>query len=164
MASRFLPGTRLPAYVAAGVLGTSVVRFALWFGLAGLLWTPALVGLSAWAGRSVLHGFAWFEQHVFTGLALVIGSLLLITKVGVPLTSHRGRRLLRGRWLRTVRWEFWPPWLFYPPVVLWVAWLALRHRSLSVVTAVNPGIPAGGFLSGAQPARDAARAGPPAPR
>ncbi len=44
-------------------------------------------------------------------------------------------------WLKRWRhWEFWPPWLFYlrllPPLFL----LAVRYRSVLVVTAVNPGI------------------------
>src|SRR4030095_16472696 len=48
--SRFAPGTRLPTYVAAGALRTRTAAFALYFGLACALWTPALVGLSAlWA-------------------------------------------------------------------------------------------------------------------
>ena len=43
------------------------------------------------------------------------------------------------------RWEFWPLWLFYVPIAAWIGWLALRHRSLLLATAVNPGIPGGGF-------------------
>src|SRR5690606_36239354 len=57
----------------------------------------------------------------------------------------RGRRLLLSRWRRLTRWEFWPRWAFYPPVVLYVLWLALRHRVLLGFTAVNPAIPGGGF-------------------
>src|SRR5262249_49838637 len=40
LSSRFLPGTRLPLYVAIGTLGRSPGRFALWTALAGLLWVP----------------------------------------------------------------------------------------------------------------------------
>ncbi len=58
----------------------------------------------------------------------------------------RTRRLLLSRWRRLTRWEFWPLWMFYPPVVLYIFWLALKHRSLSLFTAANPGMPAGGFL------------------
>ena len=31
-------------------------------------------------------------------------------------------------------------------MILWVAWLALKHRGVSLVTAVNPAIPTGGFV------------------
>jgi hypothetical protein len=51
-----------------------------------------------------------------------------------------------SRWRRLTRWEFWPRWAFYPPVVLYVLWLALRHRSLTLFSAVNPAIPGGGFV------------------
>src|SRR5262249_60077480 len=43
LAARFLPGTRLPLYVAAGVLGRRPWRFAAWVLLAALLWVPLLV-------------------------------------------------------------------------------------------------------------------------
>jgi len=45
-----------------------------------------------------------------------------------------------------VNWEFWPVQLFYAPVVMYIGWLAIRHRSLTVFTAVNPSMPAGGFV------------------
>ncbi len=144
--SRFMPGMRLPTYVAAGVLGTGLLKFCLWFLAAGLLWTPALVGLSMVAGGQILDAFGWMEEHPLLGVAAVIGTLMLVLKLAVPMLSHRGRRLLYGRWLRLTRWEFWPPWVFYPPVVAAIAWLGLKHRSLAVVTAVNPCMPAGGII------------------
>ena len=42
--SRFTPGLRLPTYVAAGVLKTRFWTFSMYFLLAAVLWTPALVG------------------------------------------------------------------------------------------------------------------------
>lgn len=144
--SRFLPGMRLPTYVAAGVIGTKLLWFAAWFALAGLLWTPALVALSSVAGARMLATFSWIESNPWLGFGVVLGSLTLILRVLVPLCTHRGRRLLLGSWKHWTRWEFWPPWMFYPPVIVWVAWLALRHRGLLLVTAVNPAIPTGGFL------------------
>jgi hypothetical protein len=49
-------------------------------------------------------------------------------------------------WVRLTRWEFWPPWAAYPPVLCYVLGLAARHRRLTVFTAANPAIPAGGFI------------------
>lgn len=49
-------------------------------------------------------------------------------------------------WIRFSRWEFWPPWAAYAPVLCYVLGLAARHRSLTVFTAANPAIPAGGFI------------------
>ena len=144
--SRFLPGMRLPTYFAAGVVGTSLPRFALWFALAGLLWTPALVGASMVLGEQMLESVTWLQDHTLTALFALLGAMLVVLRVGIPAASHRGRRQLFGTWRRWTRWEFWPPWLFYPPVVLYIAWLALKHGGIRAVTAVNPGIPAGGFV------------------
>ena len=43
------------------------------------------------------------------------------------------------------RFEYWPFWLFYLPVMPYWLWLALKSRSLTYFTAVNPGIELGGF-------------------
>jgi len=55
------------------------------------------------------------------------------------------RRLLTrlDRWRH---WEFWPAWMFYPPVGIYCAWLALKYRGLTVMTAANPGIFSGGMV------------------
>jgi hypothetical protein len=78
-------------------------------------------------------------------VALIL-SLLVLQRLVIPLFTWRGRRLLLGSLKRKLQWEFWPTWIFYPPLVCWVAWLAVRHRGLSQVTAVNPGIHTGGFI------------------
>jgi membrane protein DedA with SNARE-associated domain len=51
--SRFTPGTRSPLYLAAGACRTSFAKFALWSFVAVVLWTPVLVGVSAWLGEQV---------------------------------------------------------------------------------------------------------------
>jgi membrane protein DedA with SNARE-associated domain len=144
--TRFLPGTRLPSYFAAGMLRTSLSRFALYFFIACALWTPALVGLSAAFGEAVQRALSAFEQRAGLYLLVTGAVLFVLLKVLIPLCTWRGRRLLLSRWRRLSRWEFWPRWAFYPPVVLYVLWLGLKHRSLRVVTAVNPAMPAGGLV------------------
>jgi hypothetical protein len=66
--------------------------------------------------------------------------------VSLPFLTWRRRRLTYSSWVRLTRWEFWPPWAAYPPVLCHVLGLAARHRSLTVFTAANPSIPAGGFI------------------
>jgi membrane protein DedA with SNARE-associated domain len=133
--SRFTPGLRLPTYVAAGLLKTRFWTFSLYFLLAAVLWTPVLVGAAALLGKSL--------QHVaFAGPAILL--------VGVPLRKlqprwHTRRRIL-GWVRRTIQWEFWPPWLAYIPVAPYVLFLGIKHRSLTLFTAANPGIPSGGFV------------------
>lgn len=144
--TRFIPGTRLPSYFAAGMLRTSFARFALYFFIACALWTPILVGLSAAFGEAAQRLLTVFQQKALLYLLVTGLVLFLALKLAVPLFSYRGRRLLVSRWRRLTRWEFWPRWAFYPPVVLHILWLALRHRSLTLFTAANPAIPGGGFV------------------
>lgn len=144
--TRFMPGLRLPTYFAAGVVRTSLPVFAFWFVLAGMLWTPALVGIAAWVGHEAQDSLDLFGEYALWGVLGLLGLLVLLKRVVVPLLTWRGRRLLWGRLQRVWRWEFWPVWLFYLPVVGWMAWLSLRYRSLALVTCANPAIPTGGFI------------------
>lgn len=143
---RFVPGSRLPSYFAAGVLGVGFWRFALFALLAVAIWAPLLVGLALLLGHAALTWYARWEALALGVLLGGLAGLWLFARVLVPLVSWRGRRLLLSRWRRLTRWEYWPPWVFYAPVLGYVLLLALRHRSLSLITAVNPGIDAGGFV------------------
>jgi membrane protein DedA with SNARE-associated domain len=51
--SRFLPGSRLPVYLAAGIWGRRPWAFMAWSLLAVLLWTPLLLLLTARFGPSL---------------------------------------------------------------------------------------------------------------
>jgi membrane protein DedA with SNARE-associated domain len=53
LASRFVPGSRLPMFVAAGIWGRRPLAFALWSLVAVLLWTPPLVLLTARYGAAL---------------------------------------------------------------------------------------------------------------
>jgi len=57
------------------------------------------------------------------------------------------RRLAFSSWLRLSHWEYWPPWLSYVPLAGWIGALAVKHQGLTVFTAANPSILAGGFVS-----------------
>ncbi len=145
-ASRFVPGMRLPTYFAAGTLNTSFWWFTLYFLIAGVVWTPLLVAVSAFLGGELMGSALLAGRNFFLQAVIAIILVYVVAKLGVKLSTYRGRRLLVSKWKRMMRWEFWPPWIFYPPVVGYIAWLALRHRSLTVFTAANPAMPAGGFI------------------
>lgn len=146
IASRFLPGTRVATYFAAGLLKTSFWRFLLYFSAAVLLWTPLLVGLASWLGARVLAWFGLFQRWALPGAAALAVAIWLLLSLAGSLSSWAGRRRLLGALRRKLEWEFWPPWAIYLPLAPWLAWLALRHRGLTVFTAANPGIEAGGFI------------------
>ncbi|HZN54807.1 MAG TPA: alpha/beta fold hydrolase, partial [Candidatus Polarisedimenticolaceae bacterium] len=147
VASRFLPGTRLPTYLAAGILQTSFWRFALWFGVAAILWTPVLVGIAALVGAPILGTIHRYSLWALPVVAIAAVVALVVARIVPRLFSWRGRRLLAGSWRRVVRWEYWPPYVFYPPVVAYALWLGIRKRSVTLFTAANPGIEAGGFVN-----------------
>jgi membrane protein DedA with SNARE-associated domain len=144
--ARLIPGTRLATYVAAGTLHAPFLRFAWITFLACLAWTPLLGGAAYFLGLRALALAELYQQYA---LWILLGTVLLLAfsaKIIVPMFTWRGRRLLVGRWVRLTHWEFWPPWAFYPPLVVYVLWLALKHRHLTLFTAVNPAMPAGGFI------------------
>jgi len=127
VASRFLPGTRLPLYLAAGALGTRPRAFFAWTAAAVAAWTPLIV-----LGTS----------------ELLIGGIALVAGLRVAQTA-RGQRLWRVVSARADRWrrpEFWPSWLVYAPLGPWLLWLAARHGGLGTIGAANPGLEDGGFV------------------
>jgi membrane protein DedA with SNARE-associated domain len=146
LASRFLPGTRVPLYIAAGVLGRRPVRFFLWLFVAALLWVPLLVGSVALFGENVAVPLArWLGASgvaIGAGLLVAYGGLRLAVRLADPIARARLASGLARLW----RWEFWPAWLLYLPLLPYLLWLSLRYRSLTVWTAANPAIPAGGVV------------------
>lgn len=146
LAARFVPGTRFPVYVGAGMLGRRARRFVLVALLAAALWTPLLILVVAALGEPVVGALERVLGEGWHVLALAV-LLVFLAERGVTLAfSEVARARLAARVARIWRWEFWPPWLFYLPLVPWVAWLAVRHRGLTTFTAANPGIPAGGVV------------------
>ncbi|MBS0191995.1 MAG: hypothetical protein U0573_04340 [Phycisphaerales bacterium] len=47
---------------------------------------------------------------------------------------------------RFFRFEFWPAWILYALLIPHFVRLVIRHRSVTVFAAANPGIPLGGFV------------------
>lgn len=81
--SRFLPGTRLPVYLAAGIWGRRPLAFALWSLVAVLLWTPLLVLLTAAYGSAVtspLLGELGGVSQLIVTATLLFASLKLVTR------------------------------------------------------------------------------------
>jgi membrane protein DedA with SNARE-associated domain len=92
IASRFLPGSRLPLYVIAGLVQLPGAVFARWALVGTLLWTPALVLLTATLGDvfiarvSPVVGSGWATHAVAVA---VMASLVH----GIRSSSSRSTRL-----------------------------------------------------------------------
>ncbi|MGZ0709403.1 alpha/beta fold hydrolase [Coraliomargarita sp. W4R53] len=138
--TRFIPGSRVLAYVTAGVLRVKFPRFGASLALAAAVWTPILVSIAYFAGRPLI---AWWRQAGWVVLPLILLGVLLIylgITVLVQSLSYRGRRGLRGRWLRLSRWEYWPALPIYLPVIFYGCYLALKHRGSTLWAMSNPGM------------------------
>jgi pimeloyl-ACP methyl ester carboxylesterase/membrane protein DedA with SNARE-associated domain len=145
LASRFIPGSRLPLYVSAGALGRRPGRFVLWTLLAVAVWAVAMVLATVLLGEAAMALAGVFGRG-WLALIVALALLLVVLRVLTLLFTSIGRARLKASIARLWRWEFWPVWLFYLPVIPWVVWLSLRHRGFATVTAVNPGMPDGGFV------------------
>jgi membrane protein DedA with SNARE-associated domain len=93
VASRFLPGSRLPLYVIAGIVELPGIVFAGWALLGTLLWTPALVLLTAIIGDafigpiSSLIGSAWKADIVAAVVIVVFLRSMRATRSQVPVLA-----------------------------------------------------------------------------
>lgn len=138
--TRFLPGSRVIAYTTAGFLGLGWFRFSLWLFMAAAVWTPILVSVAYLVGQPLIH---WWEMHglvLLPLLLLAVFALYCLIGVLTKALTYRGRAMLRGRWRRITHWEYWPTFVVYIPVFFYCLGLALRHRSLTLWAACNPGM------------------------
>jgi membrane protein DedA with SNARE-associated domain len=149
-ACRLIPGTRLPTYLAAGLLRVSFARFALVTGIAAALWVTAIMLLAQTFSRQLAgviqrwNDIGWIIPVIFF-VVLLRASLHLAN----ARTRHRlgdCRQRVSAALSRWRHWEFWPAWLFYAPVIVHYLWLALRYRGFTLPTAANPGIFTGGIV------------------
>ena len=137
--SRFVPGTRLPSYVAAGLSRMTFSKFALTTALSAAVWSAAVIIF----GRSFTRIFPGAPRWVIAGamVAVVIGALTFWRR-------HAKAIIRRSSMFfqKMGRWEFWPAWLFYAPVPLMCAWLSLKYRGLALPTVANPSQRNGGIV------------------
>jgi membrane protein DedA with SNARE-associated domain len=133
--SRAVPGTRLPTYLAAGLLKVPASRFLTFTGAACLIWVAALFWLSYHVGMMVISGFEMFRSEAAKLAACALGAAILgwllrklVSKISIP------------------RWEFWPPALFYIPVAFKYVALSMKYRSFALPTIANPGMETGGVI------------------
>lgn len=146
IATRFLPGSRLPTYISAGIIGAGFWMFTFYFLLAAAVWTPMLVGISKILGNELMRYFSLYQDYAIWVFLAAVMLMVMIVKIIVPAFSYKGRRLLVSRFRRLSRWEYWPPYILYAPVCCYILYLGLKFRCLTLFTACNPAIPEAGFV------------------
>lgn len=145
--SRFIPGTRLAAFVCAGLMGMPYLKFIPVFGIAALIWTPTVLWLSVKLADQAIEIFSQYQHAVPLVLLSLFGVYVLIQHLLIPAGSWRGRRQLAGRWRRLTRPEYWPASLLYGPVFFDLAlrWLRPGENPFDF-TACNPCMPGSGVV------------------
>lgn len=144
--ARFIPGSRLPVYLGAGLVRFPFRMMVWWTLLGTVLWTPFLISMVVLLNSTFTESLEhWFGGIYWPLVILATGCYLLvrlIPQLVQPLLRHRISAFITGFY----RWEFWPSWLFYLPLIPYLAWLSIRNHSCTVWTAANPGIPLGGVI------------------
>ncbi len=146
LASRFIPGSRVPLYMGAGAVKAHAGRFALWTCGAVLIWAPVMVSIVIVLERMPGSPVARLLELGWPGLLGAAVVAFLVVRLVTLLVTRVGRSKIVAFVSRLWRWEFWPVWLMYLPIVPGWLRLAMKHRSLTVWTLADPGIPLGGLV------------------
>lgn len=136
--SRAVPGTRLPTYLAAGLLKVPAIRFLTITAAACAAWVAVLFWLSYHVGMMAISEFRMFRSEA--------GKLAACIVLAAVFAWVLRMALRKISFARITRWEFWPPAVFYLPVAIKYLLLAIRYRSFSLPTLANPGMDAGGLI------------------
>jgi len=147
VSSRFVPASRLPTFITAGIMKLNLGRLSLLLFVAALIWTPPLIWVGykfGEAGMGELHRFKSNALWVVLGLLL---ALHFITHWVVPALTWRGRRQIVMKVRNFIQPSLWPAWLVYFPIRLGIIVLSLRHHSLTAFASANPAFGRiGGFI------------------
>ena len=101
--ARFIPGARFPTYFAAGLLRSNFKTFLTYFVISVAVWTPLLVGLTVLIGQPMLQYLSVYQDYAIWILAFTVLLIYMVVKVGIPLTTVRGRRRLLVKWSRFIQ-------------------------------------------------------------
>lgn len=137
--SRFIPGTRIPTYVGAGVLNYSLTKFII----LTLISVAGWVGFALAAGQS-LHYL--FRDHLVLSITLFVVFILLVKSLAPILADPWKRKASIHFWRKWMCFEFWPAWFFYIPIYFWYVILSIKYRSFFNPFYANPNIFNGGLL------------------
>ncbi|NBX01403.1 hypothetical protein EBR11_02590, partial [bacterium] len=151
VSSRFVPASRVPTFITAGIMKLNFANLGLLLMVAALIWTPPLIWIGYQFGESgmqVLHKFKSNALWVIIGFLV---ALHFITHWIVPTLTWRGRRQIIMKVRNYLQPSLWPSWLLFLPVRIGVIFLSLRHRSLTAFASANPSFGRiGGFMGDAK--------------
>ncbi len=144
--SRFIPGSRIPTFVAAGIMRLNPMKLGFLFFVAAALWTPPLVILAERVGGSIMEDFQKYH-HLAGYIALgLLAGIFVVFHFIVPAFTWLGRRQLKAKFRA---WSGAPD-TRKPGLTELLAHLALglRFRGLATYAAANPGLGEFGGVAG----------------
>jgi membrane protein DedA with SNARE-associated domain len=100
IATRFIPGTRLPVYLSAGILKTKFWPFLAYFITSLLVWAPLLIWVTSIIGQPMIEYIDLYQEYA---ILVIITAFLLIyvfIKYILPLGTVKGRREAVEKWRR----------------------------------------------------------------
>ncbi len=147
VSSRFVPASRVPTFVTAGIMRLNALRLGLLLLVAALIWTPPLMWLGYTYGAAAMDILYRFKSNA---LWVIVGFLFLlhvITHWMVPALTWRGRRQIVMKVRGFLQPSLWPAAVLYLPVRLGILALCLRYRRLTAFASANPAFGrVGGFI------------------
>lgn len=151
VSSRFIPASRVPTFVTAGILRLGLPRLALLLFVAALVWTPVLMLLGGTLGPPFMEQFPRYKQYAAWIILGLFALIWFLTHWVIPALTWRGRREIVMKVRRILQPSGWPSALLFLPLRIGVALLSLRHRSLTAFASANPSFGRiGGFTGDAR--------------
>jgi membrane protein DedA with SNARE-associated domain/pimeloyl-ACP methyl ester carboxylesterase len=147
VSSRFIPASRVPTFVTAGILRLGLPRLSMLLFTAALVWTPVLMLLGSTLGPPFMEQFPRYKQYAAWIVIGLFALIWIVTHWIVPAMTWRGRREIVMKVRGLMQPSLWPGWLLYLPVRLGIVLLSLRHRRLTAFASANPALGRiGGFI------------------
>jgi membrane protein DedA with SNARE-associated domain len=94
--SRFMPGSRVPIYLAAGALGYPYGRFAAAMAVAAAIWAPAMVWVAMKLGHALLGWLERYELIAWVAAPAAVVLVWLLMRAMEWVVGKRGERLVEA--------------------------------------------------------------------
>lgn len=147
VSSRFIPASRVPTFVTAGIMRLNIFRLGILLLIAALIWTPPLMWIGYKFGAKAMEQLAHYKSNAIWVIIGFLFFLHFVTHWVVPAFTWRGRRQITMKVRGFLQPSLWPAWLLYLPVRLGILALCLRYRRLTAFASANPAFGRiGGFV------------------
>lgn len=148
VSSRFIPGSRVPTFVAAGLMKLNPAKLGALFFIAAALWTPPLVLIGKHVGPTVMEEFQkYHHQAGLIVIGLLVGIFIFFHYI-MPAFTWAGRRSLLAKGRRLTNRSSMPDWRLGLPGFFHRIALSAKHGSPAIYAAANPGLGHLGGVSG----------------